>query len=198
MVQNPNSKISEKELTEPSQKELARQAIKGDRDAISSLMKLGEDFEKNGKFQEAAEAYRSAAQAYRIQEGIILPQKNRAEAEASDLKFKNSLFTKWISENPSGSPSLPYKNDKINDEFIRETILEKVLKDEEGVRLLRLLEDRLSDLGFDFFSPGGTIQRRATWLLKIMYGLTQEGENEEALKDPEARVLLESIIENFL
>ena len=68
---------------------------------------------------------------------------------------------------------LPFFAPGITREFILKVVVEELLKDEAFIRYFYYLQDVLSGMGENFFSPGGSIQRRVITLLSEVFGLSR-------------------------
>lgn len=171
--------------------ELIRRAAKGDRQALDALFNAAKDAEANARFQDAAYLYREAAISFRI-----AAFRERAQKEEAESRVRSSTACIALIENVlSSTGTIPLLQPRVK-QFDREAIREVVVEDAvfaNGTRdVLPLLEERLSALGVQFFSPGGSIERKLTVLLWTLFaGVTPTSEHALWQKDPLVRLLVE-------
>ncbi|MFC1665589.1 hypothetical protein ACFL17_08185 [Pseudomonadota bacterium] len=151
--------------------ELSRRATKGDKDALRELFTLAEQEEGKKKFKEATVVFRDAAIAYRISAFRNLARAEDAESHAAWLATQQSIYRKWIDENPNGLRELPYPASGVTRGCIQKVVFGPLSHEESFSNLFLFLEESLSEIGMEFFSPGGTVQRRVCTLLGEVFGL---------------------------
>lgn len=176
-------------MNEPYQ-ELSRRARKRDDNALRKLFTHAERCEDEKDFREAALAFREAASAYRISASRNLARAEDAESRAAWLSVVCDLYQRWIEANPSGLRDLPYDAPSVTRECIGHVVVFELLHEESFAPIFLFLEESLSAAGMEFFSPGGSIQRRVCWLLGEVFGL--EGNRcSEYLRNSAVRVGLD-------
>lgn len=151
--------------------EISRLATKGDNDAIRELFKLAELRESEGNFKDASILFRESAIAYRISASRNLARIDDVHQEIMRLMVASDIYKKWIENNPNGLRELPYSIPSISRQCIRDIVVGQLLDNETFIPIFYFLEDKLSEMGMTFFSPGGSIQRRVCGLLAEMFGL---------------------------
>lgn len=90
-----------------------------------------------------------------------------ALAEKGEVGY---IYRRWIKENPKGMRELPRPASEIDSECIRRVVVEELLYAHGFDYIFDFLEDALTALGVEFFSPGGSIQRRVSYLLLEVFG----------------------------
>ena len=153
--------------------DLSVRAIKGDPDAVNILFDIAKDCEKNEQYKNAAMAYREMAFACRILASRSREEKAEVEAELVAMTVARTIYARWVRGHPDGMKRLPYPPSGIDREFIRMTVIEELLPDEEFYYVFYFLEDVLTDMGMKFFSPGGSLQRKVCGLLEFVFGLAE-------------------------
>lgn len=159
-------------------KELSRRATRGDVEAMRELFAYAEQHETEHRFREATEVFRDVAIAYRISAFRNLARAQDAESRVAWLDAVRIIYQKWLDENPNGLRKLPRPESEVDHECIRRVVVEQLVKEEPFVNVFRFLEDTLSTLGMEFYSPGGSIQRRVCQLLGEVFGLGISGWSE--------------------
>ena len=154
--------------------DLSIRAIKGDPDAVNVLFDIAKDCEKNEQYENAAMAYREMAFACRILASRSSAEKAEVEDKLHDMTVTRAIYAWWVKEHPDGMKKLPYPPSGIDREFIRRTAIEELLPDEKFYYVFYFLEDVLTDMGMEFYSPGGSIQRRVWGMLEIVFGLEKD------------------------
>jgi hypothetical protein len=86
------------------------------------------------------------------------------------------IYQKWKDENPNGPRDWQVVAPRIDDECICRVLVDELLHEERFAPLFIYLEDELSALGMQFYSPGGSIQRRVWVLLGELFGLRDKSE----------------------
>jgi len=175
-----------------SYEELSRRATKGDEIALRELFALPEQYNGEKNFQDAAVAFRDAAIAYRISAFRNLARAEDAENRAAWSSVVRNIFKRWIDDNPSGLRELPYCAQGVTRDCIRDVVVIQLLHEESFALVFLFLEESVSSMGMQFFSPGGRIQRRVWWLLGEVFGL-EGGEGAKYLRDISVRVGLDLI-----
>lgn len=180
-------------MNEPYE-ELSRRATKGDDSALRELFTLAEQREGEKDFQGAIVAFRDAAIAYRISAFRNLARANDAESSEAWSSAVRDLYKWWIDANPSGLRELPYSAPNITYDCIRSVVVDQLLGEEFFIPIFVFLEDSLTEMGMQFYSPGGSIQRRACQLVGEVFGLGY-GEKSEYLSDQSVRIALDFIVD---
>lgn len=170
--------------------ELIRQAVKGDRQAMDELFALAEAQMANEHSQDAALLFREAAIAFRISASRNLTHAMEAEGQGQWMVTVRDTYAKWIKQNPNGFRPIPRALPGITHDFIARIVLDQLPNEKEFLDVLDLLEQALSRLGMKFYSPGGSIQRRALQLLGEVFGLTPVS---GYLRSNEVRICLDQI-----
>jgi hypothetical protein len=173
-----------------SYEELSRRATKGDENALRDLFSLAEQHEAETNFQEATVAFRDAAVAYRISAFRNLARAEDTESRVVWLSAERDIYKSWISANQSGLRELPYCEPSVTSECIRDIVVDQLLGEESFTPVFLFLEESLSALGMQFYSPGGSIQRRVCQLLGEVFGL-YSGRESKYLSDLSVRVGLD-------
>lgn len=151
--------------------EISRLASKGDNNAIRELFKLAELHESEGNFKDSSILFRESAIAYRISASRNLARIDDVHQEIIRLMVASDIYKKWIESNPNGLRELPYSIPSISRQCISDIVVGQLLDNESFIPVFYFLEDKLSEMGMKFFSPGGSIQRRVCGLLAEMFGL---------------------------
>lgn len=175
---------------------LSSRAARGEKDALRELFALADEFKNQGKLQDAVEAFRDSAIAYRIS---AFGNLNRAEAAESQSEWRAKvceIYRRWIENNPSGLRKLPFPARGIGTEDIRHIVVEELFRDGSFDDIFWFLQSKLGSLGMQFFSPGGSIQRQVCILLKEVFGLG-DGRGSDYLKNIEVRIGLELLADEI-
>lgn len=151
--------------------ELVRRATKGDKVAMDELFAIAEDLLAQQRFQDAAKAFRDAAISYRISAFRNLAHGQAADGRAQWMASVRDIYANWIDQNPRGFRTLPREASGIEDDCIRRVVVEQLLTEKQFINLFRFLEDTLFELGMQFYSPGGSVQRCVIQLLGEAFGL---------------------------
>jgi|GEM_PF-588818 len=161
---------------------------KGDRDAVRELFDFGRQLEGEGKFQEAAEAFREVAITYRIWASRNQTFAEDAESRAMWSATVRNIYKKWIEDNPTGPVPLPYRVPGVTASQILNVVSQ--LFDEDSLApILRFLEESLIATGVQFFSPGGTFERYLLGLMQEVFGLHEyHNYYEPELKNTAVRI----------
>src|SRR5580704_2161570 len=88
----------------------------------------------------------------------------------------SDIYRSWTDENPNGHRDWEVIAPQIDDECIRRVVVEQLLYEERFAPVFGYLEQELSGLGMQFYSPGGSIQRRVWTLLRELFGLEIKSE----------------------
>ena len=169
--------------------ELSSRAARGEKDALRELFALADQCKSEGKLDEASEAFRDSAIAYRISAFHNL---NRAESLEKQFEWQTSvskIYLRWIECNPNGLRKLPFPSIDATTEDIIQIVIE-LFRDTSFYDLFRYLEMELGSLGMHFFSPGGSIQRRVCGLLNEAFGI-QDSECADYLESLRVRIGLD-------
>jgi hypothetical protein len=151
--------------------DLSRRGIKGDLQALDELMTLGTKSNAEGQFENAVKAFKEAAIGFRMSD---LRNRWRAEAAEEQAKWADEvrkIYQTWIEENPGGFRQWSNMVPGIDRERIRQVVIEQLLHEEGFAQIFPYLERVLSDLGMEFYSPGGSVQRRVCVLVCELFGL---------------------------
>jgi hypothetical protein len=158
--------------------DLSRRATKGDVNALGELFKLAERRESEENYQEATISFRDSAIAYRISASRNLARAEDAEYRAAWSSTVCDIYKRWIEGNPCGLRELPYVAPGITGECIRNVVVDQLLREESFIPVFHFLQQSLSAMGMEFFSPGGSIQRVVCWLLGDAFGLYGSNRSE--------------------
>ncbi|MGB4224479.1 MAG: hypothetical protein WBJ54_11755 [Syntrophorhabdus sp.] len=160
---------------------------KGDRGAVRELFDFGRKLEGEGKFQEAAEAFREVAITYRIWASRNQTFAEDAESRAMWSATVRDIYKKWIEDNPAGPVPLPYRVPGVTTSQILDVVSQ--LFDEDPLApILRFLEESLIATGIQFSSPGDTFERYLLGLMKEVFGLHEYHYCEPELKNTAVRI----------
>ena len=184
-------------LSSEEYKELSKKADKGDNHALRELFNLADKFHAEGSYQQAANIFRDTAIAYRISAFRNLACAEHAESESAWLKKVEQIYQRWLEGNPQGMRSIPYVAEGVDLESIRTVIVDQLTSDPDFQPVFRFLYAKLSDLGMEFYSPGGSIQRKVICLLLELFGLSENGYSEY-LKNGDVRVGLDLISDEII
>ncbi|MGH6673881.1 MAG: hypothetical protein ACRECV_18180 [Xanthobacteraceae bacterium] len=142
--------------------ELVRRAvISGDAAALDQLMALGQQHEADGRFQDASKVFRAAAGAYRT----------RADEGERHAMLVHSIYQKWFDAPLCELRDWSSRMHKIDGECIRKVIVDQLWGNEQYNPIFTYLEEVLTALGMQFYSPGGSVPRRVWVLLAELFGL---------------------------
>ena len=172
-------------------------ACKGDKNALKKLFNIAKGYQEKKNYVESTNAFKDSAIAYRISALRNLARAEDAERSNMLLQNKQNLYKTWIENNLNGLRKLPLTNLSISDEFVREIILKKLINEQAFVLYMSFLESALSDLGYQFFSPGGSVERRTIQL--VSQALNNQRIHEESYFDEiSVRVPLDLIIDEVI
>lgn len=138
---------------------------------MDKLFSIAEDLLTQQRFQDAATTFRDAAISYRISAFRNMAHGQAADGRAQWMASVRDIYANWIDQNPRGFRALPREASGIEDDCIRRVVVEQLLTEKDFINLFRYLEDILSDLGIQFYSPGGSVQRCVIQLLGEAFGL---------------------------
>ena len=178
--------------------EISRLATKGDNDAIRELFKLAELRESEGNFKDASILFRESAIAYRISASRNLARIDDVHQEIIRLMVASDIYKKWIESNPNGMRKLPYQIPGITTQHIKKVVVDQLVKDESFAPIFKFLYYSLSALEMEFFSPGGTLQRRAYWLVGEVFGFEGREDASKFLNDISVRVCLDLLADEVV
>jgi hypothetical protein len=170
--------------------DLTSRAVRGEKDALRDLFALADGYKDQGKLKEAAEAFRESAIAFRI---TAFHNLNRAETAESLAKWHATvceIYKLWIKENPDGFRALPLPAVELSKEDIRRIVTEELLHESTFGGVFDHLQVMLTSLGMQFYSPGGSIQRRVCILLEEIFGLGT-GYGPEFISNHDVRICLD-------
>ena len=158
--------------------DLTSRAVRGEKDALRDLFALADGYKDQGKLKEAAEAFHNL---------------NRAETAESLAKWHATvceIYKLWIKENPDGFRALPLPAVELSKEDIRRIVTEELLHESTFGGVFDHLQVMLTSLGMQFYSPGGSIQRRVCILLEEIFGLGT-GYGPEFISNHDVRICLD-------
>jgi hypothetical protein len=178
--------------------EISRLATKGDANALRDLFKIAEGHESEECFQKATISFRDAAIAYRISAFRNLARAEEAEQQVAQLSVNCDVYKKWIESNPNGMRKLPYQIPGITTQHIKKVVVDQLVKDESFAPIFKFLYYSLSALEMEFFSPGGTLQRRAYWLVGEVFGFEGREDAAKFLNDISVRVCLDLLADEVV
>lgn len=184
-------------LSSEEYKELSKKADKGDKHALRELFNLADKIRAEGSYQQAAEIFRDTAISYRISAFRNLARAEQAESESAWLKKVEQIYQRWLEGNLQGMRSIPYVAAGVDAEIIRKVIVDQLITDPDFQPVFGFLYAKLADLGMEFYSPGGSIQRKAIYLLLEIFGLSENGYSEY-LKNIDVRVGLDLISDEII
>jgi len=167
--------------------DLVRYSTKGDKEALRELFALGEQFREESRFEDATKAFRDAGISYRIAAFRNLARAEDAESRAAWSGKVLRIYQKWIEQNPKGMRELPLPIANADFEGIRRVVFDSLSREEEFIEVFVFLENALSSLGMEFYSPGGSPLRRICNLLREAFGLDGAGQSQY-LRHTEVRV----------
>lgn len=150
---------------------LVRLATQGSKAALAQLFALAEKLRAEHRLEDAAQAFRDSAIAYRIAAFRNTAQKEDAERRGQSLATVVEIYRRWVEANPNGMRQLPRASQLIDSECIRRVIVDELHNDQTFAPVFAFLFEALSSLGMEFYSPGGSLQRRVWGLLEIVFGL---------------------------
>ena len=178
--------------------EISRLATKGDKNALRDLFKIAESYESEKSFQKATVSFRDSAIAYRISAFRNLARAEEAEQNAARLSENCEIYKKWIESNPNGLRKLPYRIPGITTQHIKEVVVDQLVKEESFASIFMCLYYSLSALDMEFFSPGGTLQRRAYWLVGEVFGFEGREDAAKFINDLSVRVSLDLLADEVM
>ena len=172
-------------------KELISKADKGDSEAQRELMQRGDAASEAGDHQHAAYMYKMAAIAYRIDEartsGMLSDTARTCARFAQTIRYYDDWIKKYTK--PVAPRINRLKHHKGN--FDR-PILTMWRDGGEFGKMLRHLEERLSEHGIEWCAPGGTINRH------FYYMVQRRDDFRDFMDDIEIRVVLDPISDEVL
>lgn len=174
--------------------QLTKAAVKGDLDAMASLMKLGEACLESNNTADAARAFREAAIAYRI-EAFRNKTHYAAEFHASQglREILEQIYCRWFEVNRAPARKEWPEIGEISHARLSSIIDSPELSSNAGAHL-QFLCQTLSGMGVEFHSPGGSERRRVFQLLRAIGG-SKDSWAEKYLDDFRVRIALETIAE---
>ena len=172
--------------------ELIQKAGKGDHEAIASLMKLGESCLERNETEEAAQAFKEAAMAYRI-EAYRNMTHYAAECATSQWlrEILEQIYVRWFRVNGAPARKQWPEIGKMSDKRLSSILDSPQLSNEAGPHL-RYLIQTLESMGVEYYSPGGSDKRRVFQLLRAVGG-GRDAWAEKFMDDPRVRVSLEAV-----
>lgn len=177
---------------------LKQEASKGDRETQAELFELAEGLVQEEKFEEAARTFRDVAIEYRGEASRERTRAEEAEAHAEWKSRVEEIYRRWLESNPNGACKLPRRESSVDEDGIRKVVVDQLLNEGEFQILFTYLETTLSDLGMEFHSPGGSIQRRVNQLLYKVFGFEEDAELSDYLEHVSVRVALDPIADEVL
>lgn len=172
--------------------QLIQRAGKGDHEAIASLMSLGEQCLKMNETAKAAQAFKEAAMAYRI-EAYRNMTHYAAECSTSQWlrEILGQIYFRWFAVNRAPAPKQWPEIGEMSDKRLSSILNSPELSHTVATHL-QFLVQTIKGMGVEFVSPGGSEIRRIFQLLRAVGG-GEDAWAEEILKDPRIRVALETI-----
>jgi hypothetical protein len=183
--------------------ELIKEAKRGHREAQKALFELAEEHFTENEFEKAANLFKEVARSYRIAafSNRTIAEENQAKSEraVSALGLYKQLYKQWFERYQDKFAPTFEVTGEIPSEYILKVVVEELLPDEAFAPYFRYIAEELTDRGYEFYSPGGTIQRRVMGLLDFL--LNKKTENtpyRDLVKDIEIRVALEPLAEEVI
>lgn len=164
---------------------LSRSALKGDRDAIGSILTLAEEKLAAGDHLNASRLFRESAIFYRIDAARQAGMKHEAESRLTMARRETDVLTKFLARGKGPSPFRSL-NDGSPKDMIREISAEDMyLYTAEFGNILELLQNRLTGLGADLGSQGSRITQYALTLVKCVFRIEKPSDKQMIwLSDP--------------
>jgi hypothetical protein len=157
--------------------ELVRRAVMdGDATALDQLTVLGQQHEAAGRFEDASKVFRAVAGAYRL----------CAEESERRSALARSVYQKWFDAHLCELRDWSSHAQNVDSECIRSVIVEQLWDNEQFNSVFIYLEEVLTELGMQFYSPGGSSKRRIWNLLTELFGLEERSQYFSKYLDSEA------------
>lgn len=174
--------------------QLTKAAVKGDFEAMASLMKLGEACLEKNNTADAARAFQEAAIAYRI-EAFRNKTHYAAECQRSQglRETLEQIYFRWFVVNRAPARKKWPEIGKMSYAQLSKIINSPEFFSDAGAHL-RFLFQTLSAMGVEFYSPGGSELRRLFQLLRAVGG-SKDAWAEKLLEDARVRIALETIVD---
>lgn len=179
-------------------RELSRRAVTGDVGALRELFALAEHFEAERQFSESTVAFHEVAIAYRIAASRNLARAEDAERQAAYATRVLDIYRQWIENNPTGPRKLPYDVPEATKGY--SGAINTLLSDSSLGAVFVFLERSLSAVGMEFFSPGGSFERRLYVLLGAMFGADSDVPSyfSNYIRDTAVRVALDTLADEVV
>jgi hypothetical protein len=105
------------------------------------------------------------------------------------------IYQTWFNESLCTPRDWAREANSINGEYIRKVVNEELYEDSHFAPIFAYLYQVLTALGMEFYSPGGSLQRREWVLLAQLFGFR---EPSGYLKKVEVRVVLDLLANEVL
>lgn len=153
-----------------------KQAFMGDSISKQLLAKIAQDCLDQNLLSDAALLFKELAAAHRVGEFRASAMIEDATKTRTALSSEIFMLETWIQAHPSGFERLPMPASGVSNSDIWE-VLQGGAFSKTSVIALSVLEDELTKIGEQFFSPGGTPARRACTLLEQYFGLERTADS---------------------
>ncbi len=92
---------------------------------------------------------------------------------------------------------MPYPSTGITYDCLRHVVVYQLWNDDSFTSHFTFLHETLSEMGMEFFYPGGSIQRRICVLLRELFGL-EDSEESRYLKNTNVRIGLDAFADEVI
>jgi hypothetical protein len=106
-------------------------------------------------------------------------------------------YKAWIDAHPTGIQPLPYDARGFAWESMQEVLVRDMSRDPLGSVALYLLETALEARGVVFYSPGGSVHRKAIGMLPACFGFVRR-QISPHLEDRDVRIALDMLVDAIL
>lgn len=173
-----------------------RKAFFGDAQSKKILMSIAQNYSDGNRQTEAMLIFKEVAAAYRVGEFRASAQMEDALKKQEALSSEIQLLEYWIQTHPQGFCALP--RTVVDLFWLDPSERVKVWQsDEQCICAIRLLERELTEIGEHFFSPGGTVERRAVTLLQQYFGL-EAMDDAHVLTIHRVRIALDTLADKII
>ena len=177
---------------------LAKDALKGDRQAIKDLFKAGDDRLQEGDFEIAANFLKEAAICYRI---ALFRQRAESEELADkveDLKEKLRFKEKLLDAHWQGLQVKYERPDEVAFDELARTYKTKLQWTQDMATSQACIAEIWLRDGVRFSSPGGSVGRKViTTVYNILKTARDEPDKLETYWSREKLIILEPLIKAF-